>query len=245
MVVAQPRAVHPNVDRKLKLRRIRRREPALEVLDCRVNGLLVEAQVRVVVAQRVQALPQLLRTQRRAARTTSSHKPEQALHHVAIAQGHAATCVLLHQRLARRFLRLDFALHLRARLARRLADLRRRLHDERVVEHVQHASLLEARVHSLQRLHELKLEKLPNILILRIHEQVHQLAVLAAHLLGVQHLVPPTHLKCALEERRVVGEVAVRDELLPGAVVRRNEKAAENRAHLHQLLLHALRLPAV
>mmetsp|Transcript_27 Transcript_27/g.73 ORF Transcript_27/g.73 Transcript_27/m.73 type:complete len:218 (-) Transcript_27:798-1451(-) len=179
VIVAQARALQAAGDREAEalLRRLGVEE-RVEVLQHLVNGVAVEEQERIVVADGIQR--------------------EQ---HVVLSE--APPGIAPHQRLPRPLLLLDLRLDLGPGLAVR-DDLPRGLLHQRVPQHLHTPLLLKKRVDRLQRAHRVELEQRLHVLQLRVLQKVHELAIVAAHLFRVEDLVPAAHLKHFLEECLVV-----------------------------------------
>eukprot|EP00955_Chlamydomonas_euryale_P024814 261334-Chlamydomonas_euryale.AAC.9 len=153
-------------------------------------------------------------------------------------------CGAQHARAARAHLCLDITLHL---VARPVAgdNLRRRGPDRRVGQQLQRAGRLERRIHRAHGRDAAEAQQLLHVRVRRVHQQVHEFAVLAAHLVGVHDLVAPPGLKDRLEEGLVVGKVAVAHQFLAAPVVLRDKQARQDRADVLDLLRDSRDVDAV
>ena len=124
-------------------------------------------------------------------------------------------------------------------------DLLRGHSNELILQHPEGPPLRQQGVDRSQAPHALELQKVLHLPELRVHEHVKELAVLRPHLLWVEDLVPPADLKHVLEELRIVAELLALDELLPLFVVLRHNQAAQDGAHVPELLVYPVVLAPV
>lgn len=75
-----------------------------------------------------------------------------------------------------------------------------------------------------------KLKKLLDLRLLRVHEQINQLAVRASHALGIQNFVSPPNLEDRLKEGSIRHEVVVSQKSLAVLYTRSRKKKKRGRA---------------
>mmetsp|Transcript_9904 Transcript_9904/g.28481 ORF Transcript_9904/g.28481 Transcript_9904/m.28481 type:complete len:435 (-) Transcript_9904:430-1734(-) len=218
VAVREPRAVHAAADGQVVpgFHPVRPEECG-EVLHHLVDGVAVGGEEAVVVADGVEALLDLVLRD-------------------------AARGVLLPEDLDGAVLLFALAVERHARLDTVGDDLARGRGDEVVLQNFERAALLQEPVHGADGPHRRHVQELLHLPAHRVLQQIHELAVLPAHLLGVHDLVPPPDLEQRLEHRLVVLVVVLRGQVLPLAVVERHHQRRQHRAYLVQLGVGALGL---
>ncbi|ETV98189.1 hypothetical protein H310_08917 [Aphanomyces invadans] len=174
-----------------------------------VDGVPLKVQVVVVVRDRVQTLLDIVGAE------SGRHE-------------------LIRDLADRDVLLLDLFLDLGAGFALR-GHHHRRAFDQRVVQKRQRIMRLQKRVHSLERLDWTEPEEVLDGRGHGVLEKVHEDAVLAAHLLGVHDLVPPSELEELAKEPCKRVKLLLFEQGLPGGVVHRYDEPGEEAGNFLQL----------
>mmetsp|Transcript_4564 Transcript_4564/g.13952 ORF Transcript_4564/g.13952 Transcript_4564/m.13952 type:complete len:387 (+) Transcript_4564:649-1809(+) len=184
--------------------------------DHLIDRITVEAQVGVIVTDRVEHRLQLLLAD-------------------------ASALITVGDVLDGALLLVDLGLYLVTTLAVTL-DLHGGGTDVLISQHGQCVAFLQKVVHRVDGRDQREAEQILDVRALTVHEQVHELAVLGAHLVRVHDLVAAAQFEERLKELLVVLKVLVLEQLLSGAVVTGHHQAREDGADVLQLGVDARRL---